>query len=51
VVDVRFRRPVLLPSTVVFGAEADGPSIAFTVRGARDGTPHVEGRVEPGVGA
>jgi acyl dehydratase len=51
VVDVRFRRPVLLPSTVVFGAEADGPSIAFTVRGAREGTPHVEGRVEPGVGA
>jgi acyl dehydratase len=51
VVDVRFRRPVLLPSTVTFGAEAEGPSIAFTVRGARDGTPHIEGRVEPGAGA
>jgi acyl dehydratase len=51
VVDVRFRRPVLLPSTVTFGAEAEGPSIAFTVRGARDGTPHIEGRVDPGAGA
>jgi acyl dehydratase len=51
VVDVRFRRPVLLPSTVAFAADFDGQAIAFTARAARDGTPHLDGRVEPAVGA
>jgi acyl dehydratase len=47
-VDVRFRRPVLLPSTVTFGSVAeDGGAIRFAVRAARDGTPHLDGRVEP----
>jgi MaoC dehydratase-like protein len=47
-VEARFRKPVLLPSTVTFGAadEGDG-AIRFAVRAARDGTPHLDGRVEP----
>jgi acyl dehydratase len=46
-VEVRFRKPVLLPSTVTFGAEPDGDATRFAVRAARDGTPHLDGRVVP----
>jgi hypothetical protein len=48
-VEARFRRPVLLPSTVTFGAagEDDGTAIRFAVRAARDDTPHLDGRVAP----
>jgi acyl dehydratase len=48
-VEVRFRKPVLLPSTVTFAAadEDDGTAIRFAVRAARDGTPHLDGRVAP----
>jgi acyl dehydratase len=46
-VEARFRKPVLLPSTVEFGSAADGEAIRFAVRSARDGAPHLEGRVEP----
>jgi acyl dehydratase len=46
-VEARFRRPVLLPSTVTFGGAEDGDAIRFAVRAARDGTPHLDGRVEP----
>ena len=48
-VTARFRRPVLLPSRVTFGRaeEADGAT-RFAVHAARDGTPHLEGRVTPG---
>jgi acyl dehydratase len=48
-VEARFRRPVLLPSTVTFAAadEDDGTAIRFAVRAARDGTPHLDGRVAP----
>jgi acyl dehydratase len=51
-VTARFRRPVLLPSRVTFGRaeEADG-AIRFAVHAARDGTPHLEGRVTPGATA
>jgi acyl dehydratase len=46
--DARFRKPALLPSTVTFGeAPEDGGSIRFAVRAARDGTPHLDGRVDP----
>jgi hypothetical protein len=38
----------LLPSTVRFrAAEHDGGAIRFAVRAARDGAPHVDGRVDP----
>jgi acyl dehydratase len=47
-VEARFRKPVLLPSTVSFGAaDEDGGAMRFAVRAARDGTPHLDGRVEP----
>jgi len=47
-VEARFRKPVLLPSTVTFGAagEDDG-AIRFAVRAARDGAPHLDGRLSP----
>ena len=43
--EVRFRKPILLPATVQFG-EGDTPGgIAFSVRGAGKGTPHLDGSV------
>jgi hypothetical protein len=45
--DVRFRKPILLPARVEFSSSADGGEIDFAVRGAKRGTPHLEGRVEP----
>jgi MaoC like domain len=47
-VEARFRKPVLLPSTVTFGAtQEDGGAIRFAVRAARDGAPHLDGRISP----
>jgi len=51
-VDVRFRKPVLLPAKVEFAsADTDdstsGEEIAFTVRDAKRGTPHLDGLVRP----
>jgi hypothetical protein len=43
-VEVAFRRPLLLPATVSFSeAVIDGGAIAFGVRGAQDGAPHLDG--------
>ncbi len=39
-VEVRFRRPIVLPATVTFGSDGG----RFTVRGERDGEPHLDGR-------
>jgi acyl dehydratase len=46
-VEARFRTPVLLPSTVTFGAtgEDEDGAIRFAVRAARDGAPHLDGRI------
>jgi len=46
-VEVRFRKPILLPARVEFASTADGGEIDFVVRDAKRGTPHLEGRVEP----
>jgi acyl dehydratase len=46
-VDVRFRRPILLPATVAFASEEEGDTTRFAVRDARKGTPHLDGRIEP----
>ncbi len=49
-VNVAFKRPILLPATVEF-AEAAGPGaheIAFGVRDAKHGTPHLDGQVSAG---
>jgi acyl dehydratase len=48
VVQVAFRRPVLLPTTVAFGSAADDAgAVAFGLRSARDGTAHLVGTVTP----
>jgi acyl dehydratase len=44
-VEVRFRKPVLLPARVLFAEENKGKEILFAVRDARKGTPHLDGRV------
>jgi acyl dehydratase len=46
-VDVRFRKPILLPGRVEFASAADGEEIAFAVRDAKRATPHLDGRVTP----
>jgi len=46
-VEVRFRKPILLPGRVEFLSEADGGEIDFAVRDAKRGTPHLDGHVAP----
>ncbi|HYP55644.1 MAG TPA: MaoC/PaaZ C-terminal domain-containing protein [Solirubrobacterales bacterium] len=46
-VEVRFRKPVLLPARVEFASADEGEEILFAVRNARKGTPHLDGRVQP----
>lgn len=46
-VEVRFRKPILLPSRVAFATGAQGEEIDFAVRDPKHGTPHLEGRVAP----
>jgi acyl dehydratase len=45
-VDVRFRKPILLPARVEF-ASNEGEEIAFEVRDAKKQTPHLDGRIAP----
>jgi acyl dehydratase len=51
VVDVRFRRPILLPAKVEFATSvgSDGEEIDFTVRGRGEkrGNRHLDGRIDP----
>jgi acyl dehydratase len=48
-VEAAFRKPILLPATVQFAeAAGDAPgAIAFGVRDAKRGTPHLDGLVTP----
>jgi acyl dehydratase len=46
-VDVRFRKPILLPARVEFASQDAGAEILFTVRDAKKGTPHLDGLVRP----
>jgi hypothetical protein len=46
-VDVRFRKPILLPARVEFASATEGDEIAFAVRDAKRQTPHLDGRVMP----
>jgi acyl dehydratase len=46
-VDVRFRRPILLPARVELATSEVDEETLFTVRDAKRGTPHVDGRVRP----
>jgi acyl dehydratase len=50
-VDVRFRKPVLLPAKVGFASTEVSDStqhdeIVFTVRDAKRNTPHLDGRIK-----
>ncbi len=47
-VEVTFRKPILLPATVEFGEREEGSGIRFAVRGAGQGTPHLDGNVSFG---
>ena len=44
-VDVRFRKPILLPAKVEFASVETDDEIAFTIRDAKRGTPHLDGLV------
>jgi acyl dehydratase len=46
-VEVRFRKPILLPARVEFASASEGEQILFAVRDAKKGTPHLDGRVQP----
>ena len=46
-VDVRFRKPILLPARVEFASATEGEEIAFAVRDAKRQTPHLDGLVTP----
>ncbi|MFL5834403.1 MAG: MaoC/PaaZ C-terminal domain-containing protein [Solirubrobacterales bacterium] len=46
-VEVRFRKPILLPARVEFASATEGEEILFAIRNAKKGTPHLDGRVQP----
>ncbi len=46
-VDVRFRKPILLPARVQFASAAQGEQIEFAVKDAKRHTTHLEGRMRP----
>jgi len=46
-VEVRFRKPILLPGRVEFASALEADLIDFAVRDAKRGTPHLDGRIRP----
>lgn len=46
-VDVRFRKPILLPGRVELSTATQGEEIRFAVRDAKRQTPHLDGTVRP----
>lgn len=42
-----FRKPILLPTTVVFGSSTDGDILTFGVKGAKKPVTHLVGQVLP----
>jgi hypothetical protein len=44
-VEVAFKRPILLPSTVAYAEAREGNQIRFGVRDAKRCTPHLDGLV------
>ncbi|HEX3608104.1 MAG TPA: MaoC/PaaZ C-terminal domain-containing protein [Solirubrobacterales bacterium] len=46
-VEVRFRKPILLPGRVEFASVAQAGETDFAVRDAKRGTPHLDGRIRP----
>lgn len=43
-VDVAFKKPILLPGTVLFGTERTDDGHAFSITSPKDGAPHLLGR-------
>jgi acyl dehydratase len=43
--EVEFRKPILLPGTVVFGSSKDGDDLTFGVKGAKKPATHLVGQV------
>ena len=46
-VEVRFRKPILLPGRVEFASTEQDEDIHFAVRDAKRGTPHLDGGLTP----
>ncbi|MGH3458941.1 MaoC family dehydratase [Aeromicrobium sp.] len=46
-IDVEFKKPILLPSTVVFGSNIDGNVITLGVTSTRKPSTHLVGRIAP----
>jgi acyl dehydratase len=46
-VDVRFRKPIVLPARVEFASTPEGEEIAFAVRDAKRQTSHLDGQLQP----
>ena len=46
-VEVRFRKPILLPARVEFASAGEGERIGFAVRDAKRRTAHLDGRLAP----
>jgi MaoC like domain len=46
-VDVRFRKPILLPGRVELSTATQGEEIRFAVRDAKRHTPHLDGALRP----
>lgn len=46
-VDVEFRKPILLPGSVLFGADIDDETVVFGVTGSSGPRTHLVGRVTP----
>jgi hypothetical protein len=46
-VEVRFRKPILLPGRVEFASASQGDEIDFAVRDPKRQTPHLDGRLRP----
>jgi acyl dehydratase len=46
-VEVRFRKPILLPATVSFASAQHGAEIDFEVKDASKDIPHLSGRMRP----
>ncbi len=46
-VEVSFRKPLVLPAEVGFGARREGEAWSFAVRSERSGSPHLTGSLEP----
>jgi acyl dehydratase len=47
-VEVRFRKPIVLPARVELLSDGEGEEIGFAVRDAKRHTPHLDGRLQPG---